>query len=53
MEFLLKRSSGGDTSFACLLWQEGLRWMSYDSSHRGQTSFSLARVKFEGTLVAV
>jgi hypothetical protein len=38
--------SGGDTSYAGLVWNEGLLWVSYYSSHEGKTSIYLAKVKF-------
>jgi len=37
--------SGGDTSYAGLVWHDGLLWMSYYSSHEGKTSIYLAKVK--------
>ena len=37
--------SGGDTSYAGLVWHEGLLWMSYYSSHEGKTSIYLAKVR--------
>src|SRR5262245_60200126 len=37
--------SGGDTSYAGLVWHEGLLWMSYYSSHEGKTSIYLAKIK--------
>jgi len=42
----LKLPSGGDTSYAGLVWHEGLLWISYYSSHEGKTSIYLAKVKF-------
>lgn len=42
----LKLPSGGDTSYAGLVWHEGLLWVSYYSSHEGKTSIYLAKVKF-------
>lgn len=41
----LKLPSGGDTSYAGLVWHEGLLWISYYSSHEGQTKIYLAKVK--------
>ena len=41
--------SGGDTSYAGLVWHEGLLWMSYYSSHKGKTSIYLAKVKLPGS----
>ncbi|MEQ9411798.1 MAG: sialidase family protein [Fuerstiella sp.] len=43
----LKLPSGGDTSYAGLVWHEDLLWVSYYSSHEGKTSIYLARVRFE------
>jgi hypothetical protein len=37
--------SGGDTSYAGLVWHEGLLWVSYYSSHEGKASIHLAKVK--------
>jgi hypothetical protein len=39
--------SGGDTSYAGLVWHDNLLWVSYYSSHEGKTSIYLAQVKFE------
>lgn len=41
----LKLPSGGDTSYAGLVWHEGLLWVSYYSSHEGKTSIYLAKVQ--------
>lgn len=40
--------SGGDTSYAGLVWHAGLLWVSYYSSHEGKTSIYLARVRVPG-----
>lgn len=37
--------SGGDTSYAGLVWHDRLLWVSYYSSHEGKTSIYLAKVK--------
>ncbi|MCX7918759.1 MAG: exo-alpha-sialidase [bacterium] len=37
--------SGGDTSYAGLVWYNGLLWVSYYSSHEGKPSIYLAKVK--------
>lgn len=37
--------SGGDTSYAGLVWHEAALWVSYYSSHEGKTAIYLARVK--------
>lgn len=36
--------SGGDTSYAGLVWHEDRLWVSYYSSHEGKTSIYLAQV---------
>jgi hypothetical protein len=41
----LKLPSGGDTSYAGLVWHEDLLWVSYYSSHEGKTSIYLAKVR--------
>ena len=41
----LKLPSGGDTSYAGLVWHRGLLWVSYYSSHEGKTSIYLATVR--------
>ena len=43
----LKLPSGGDTSYAGLVWHEQFLWISYYSSHEGKTSIYLAKVRFE------
>jgi len=43
---VLKLPSGGDTSYAGLVLHEGLLWISYYSSHEGNTSIYLAKVRF-------
>lgn len=40
--------SGGDTSYAGLVLDQGLLWVSYYSSHEGKTSIYLAKVKVDG-----
>jgi hypothetical protein len=37
--------SGGDTSYAGLVWHDGLLWVSYYSSHEGKSAVYLARVR--------
>ncbi len=44
-EPVLTFPSGGDTSYAGLVWHEGLLWVSYYSSHEGKTSVYLAKVR--------
>jgi len=41
----LKLPSGGDTSYAGLVWHDDLLWVSYYSSHEGKTSIYLAKVR--------
>lgn len=43
----LKLPSGGDTSYAGLVWHDDLLWISYYASHEGKTNIYLAKVKFE------
>lgn len=38
--------SGGDTSYAGLVWHDDLLWISYYSSHEGKAAIYLARVRF-------
>lgn len=42
---LMALPSGGDTSYAGVVWHEGVLWISYYSSHEGKTSIYLARVR--------
>ncbi len=44
-EPVLTLPSGGDTSYAGMVWHADLLWVSYYSSHEGKTSIYLARVK--------
>ena len=37
--------SDGDTSYAGLVWHEGMLWVSYYSSHEGKSSIYLAQVR--------
>ena len=41
----LKLPSGGDTGYAGLTWHDGVLWVSYYSSHEGQTCVYLAQVR--------
>jgi hypothetical protein len=41
----LRLPSGGDTSYAGLVWHEALLWISYYSSHEGKTNIYLVKVK--------
>jgi hypothetical protein len=45
LEETLKLPSGGDTSYAGLVWHDGLLWVSYYSSHEGKSAIYLAKVK--------
>jgi len=44
-EPVLTLPSGGDTSYAGMVWHDGLLWISYYSSHEGRSSIYLARVR--------
>jgi hypothetical protein len=44
-EPVLTLHSGGDTSYAGLVWHDGLLWVSYYSSHEGKAGIYLAKVK--------
>ncbi|HJN13609.1 MAG TPA: sialidase family protein [Pirellulaceae bacterium] len=46
-EPVLTLPSGGDCSYPGLVWNDGLLWMSYYSSHEGKTSIYLAKIKIE------
>lgn len=41
----LRLPSGGDTSYAGLVWHRGLLWVSYYSSHEGKAAIYLAKVR--------
>ena len=41
----LRFPSGGDTSYAGMVWYKGLLWMTYYSSHEGKGKIYLAKVK--------
>ncbi len=43
----LKLPSGGDTSYAGMVWHEEMLWVSYYSSHEEKTCIYLAKVRFE------
>ena len=47
-EPLLVLPSGGDTSYPGLVFRDGLLWVSYYSSHEGEASIYLARVRLPG-----
>ncbi len=44
-EPVLTLPSGGDTSYAGLVWHDNLLWVSYYSSHEGKTSIYLAKIR--------
>jgi hypothetical protein len=44
--------SGGDTSYAGLVWHDNLLWVSYYSSHEDRTSIYLAKVNVSPANVA-
>lgn len=44
-EPVLTLPSGGDTSYAGMVWHDGLLWVSYYASHEGKTAIYLAEVK--------
>ena len=41
----LKLPSGGDCSYAGLVFHTGLLWVSYYSSHEGRTAIYLAKIR--------
>ena len=41
----LRLPSGGDTSYAGMVWHEGVVWISYYSSHEGKSNIYLAKVR--------
>jgi len=43
----LKLPSGGDCSYAGMVWHDDMLWVSYYSSHEGKTKIYMAKVKFE------
>lgn len=43
----LKLPSGGDTSYAGLVWHDDQLWVSYYSSHEGKTAIYLAKVEVD------
>ncbi|MEU5962744.1 exo-alpha-sialidase [Micromonospora parva] len=45
---LIALPSGGDTSYPGLVWHDDLLWVSYYSSHEGQTCVYLAEVTLTG-----
>jgi len=47
----LKLPSGGDCSYAGMVWHEDLLWVSYYSSHEKKTNIYLAKIRFENKKV--
>ena len=45
IEPVLVLPSGGDTSYAGMVWHDGLLWLSYYSSHEDRPSIYLAKVR--------
>ncbi|MCS7314972.1 MAG: exo-alpha-sialidase [Bryobacterales bacterium] len=45
LEEFLVLPSGGDTSYAGLVFHEGLLWVSYYSSHEGKSSIYVAKIR--------
>lgn len=45
LQEFLRLPSGGDTSYPGLAWHRGRLWVSYYSSHEGQSAIYLARVQ--------
>ncbi|TWT98325.1 exo-alpha-sialidase [Stieleria varia] len=48
LEECLTLPSGGDTSYAGMVWKDDLLWISYYSSHEEKTCIYLAKVAFDG-----
>lgn len=46
----LRLPSGGDCSYPGLVWENGLLWVSYYSSHEGKPSIYLAKVRLPDQL---
>ena len=44
---VLALPSGGDCSYPGMVWHDGMLWVSYYSSHEGQTSIYLAKIAIE------
>jgi hypothetical protein len=44
-EPVLTLPSGGDTSYAGMVWHDGLLWVSYYASHEGKSAIYLARIE--------
>lgn len=50
-EPVLTFPSGGDTSYAGLVWHDNLLWVAYYSSHEGKSAIYLARVRLPADAV--
>ena len=48
IEPVLVLPSGGDTSYAGMVWHDGRLWLSYYSSHEGKPSIYLAKIRLPG-----
>jgi hypothetical protein len=46
-EPVLELPSGGDTSYAGMVWHDGLLWVSYYSSHEGKSSIYVAKLRLK------
>jgi len=46
LEKALTLPSGGDTSYAGMVWRQNLLWISYYSSHESRPSIYLAKIRF-------
>tara|TARA_Y100000588_G_scaffold270844_1_gene286417 strand:- start:2588 stop:3364 length:777 start_codon:yes stop_codon:yes gene_type:complete len=44
---VLALPSGGDCSYPGMVWHDGMLWVSYYSSHEGQTSIYLAKIAIQ------
>lgn len=53
IEPLLRLPSGGDTSYPGLVWHDDLLWVSYYSSHEGNTNIYLAKIRFPNAVGAL
>jgi hypothetical protein len=45
LQEFLALPSGGDTSYAGMVWHQSLLWISYYSTHEGRTAIYIAKVK--------
>lgn len=49
LDELLKLPSGGDTSYAGMVWHDGHLWVSYYSSHESKSAIYFVKIKVSGT----